>query len=207
MSTEWRSTYTVLRFEINENWYSPEMGIFLLHLNDLYRLYLGLEVIHTDEHARDYLRDMKAHDEQRLNLANGLVYISHKAQRFNHLRVVRIQYASPGVQDLAGIGVIVGHVKDLVLRLIDLAASRKERRLKNERLEIDNLSERIKIAKEVGYTDKEIRNMLGWAKKRQKTIYYLIEDGKIRSVTERRLEDYEQVPADGYFTKLLSRFK
>ena len=193
MSTEWRSVYTVLSFDINENWYAPEMGTFLIHLDDLYRLYLGLEVIQADEYARNYFRDMKAHKEQRLSLTKGLVSISHKAQRINHLRVVRIQYASPGIQDLAGIGVIVGHIKDFVLRLIELAASRDERRLKNRRLELDNLREQVQIAKELGYTDKEIRNLLGWARKRQRTVYNLIENGKIRSVTERRLDPDEQV--------------
>lgn len=207
MSTEWRSVYTVLSFEINENWYAPEMGTFLLHLNDLYRLYLGLEVIQADEHARNYFREMKANNEQRLSLTKGLVTISHKAQRINHLRVIRIQYASPGVQDLAGIGVIVGHIKDLVLRLIDLAASGEERRLKNKRLELDNLREQVQLAKELGYTNKEIRNLLGWAKKRQRVIYDLIEDGKIRSVTERRLEDSEQEPRDTHFTNFFRRFK
>lgn len=203
MSTEWRSVYTVLRIELNEDWYAPEMGTFLLHLNDLYRLYLGLEVIQADERARNYFRDMKANNEQRLSLSKGLVNISHKAQRFNHLRIIRIQYASPGVQDLAGIGVIVGHIKDLVLRLIDLAASKEERKLKNRRLELDNLREQIQIAKEVGYTDKEIKNLLGWAKKRQKTIYDLIEDSKIQSVTERQLQDHEEVPEYGRITNLL----
>lgn len=209
MSTDWRSIYSVLSFDINENWYAPEMGTFLLHLNDLYRLYLGLEVIQVDERAREYLRHMKTNDERRhnLNLTNGLVYISHKAQRFNYLKVVRIQYASPGAQDLAGIGVIVGHIKDLVIKLIDLAATREERRLKNKRLEIDILHEQIQIAKEVGYTDKEIKNMLGWAKKRQKTIYSLIADGKIQSVSERRLESNEEVPQNGRITDLLSKFK
>jgi hypothetical protein len=210
MSTEWRSIYTVLSLEIDENWYAPEMGTFLLHLNDLYRLYLGLEEIYAEERARDYLRHIKEQGEQQLNLTKGLVYISHKAERFNHLRVVRIQYASPGNQDLAGIGVIIGHIKDFILRLIELHVSKEERRLKNERLEIENLSERIKIAKEVGFTDKEIRNALGWAKKRQKTISDLIEDGKILSVTERRLENHEQIEQGkfgGPFTKLLKRFK
>src|SRR4051812_21075906 len=130
MSTEWREIYTVLSFEIDGNWYAPEMGVFLTQVDDLYRMYLGLELIKDNEYIRDYLRDMRANNEQHLSLTKGLVIISHKAQFINHLRVVRLQYASPGVQDLAGIGVIVGHIKDLVLRLIDLATSRKERRLK-----------------------------------------------------------------------------
>jgi len=210
MSAEWQSIYTVLSFEIDENWYAPEMGTFLLHLNDLYRFYLGIEVIHADEHARNYLRNKKQEGEQRLNLTNGLAFISHKAERYNHLRVVRIQYESPGLQDLAGIGVVVGHIKDLALRLIDVAASKDERRLKNERLEIENLKERIKIAKDLGFTDKEIKNVLGWAKKRQKTISYLIEEGKIRSVSERRLGQHEQtekIHQYGSFSQLLRRFK
>jgi hypothetical protein len=207
MSTEWHKIYTVLSFEIDGNWYAPEMGIFLTHLDDLYRMYLGLEVIQANEYASNYLRDMKANNEQPLTLIKGLATISRKAQFINHLRVVRLQYASPGVQDLAGIGVIVGHIKDLVLRLVDLAASREERRLKNRRLEIENLREQIHIAKEIGFTDKEIRNLLGWAKKRQRTIYDLIEDGKIRSVTERRPQDNEQEPSSQSFTDLLRRLK
>jgi hypothetical protein len=179
----------IIRIEINGDWWAPEMGRFLLHLNDLYRMLFAFEMLSNDEFLRDSLRHYK---EDNFSLNRGLRRIA--TSYYAYLRIIRIDYASPGIQDLAGLGVIVGHIKDIILKLIDLAASRDERRLRNSKLEIEILREKVKIAKEVGYTDAQIRNYLGWTKGRVRTIYDLVESGKIRSVDT--LSDKRLPPGD-----------
>lgn len=84
-----------------------------------------------------------------------------------HLIVRRCEYASPGVTDFAGIGQVLGHVKDIILRCIDVCVSRRERQLKNELLKqerdakaLQNVAERIKVLKSLGYSDSHCRQIL-----------------------------------------------
>lgn len=51
------------------------------------------------------------------------------------------------VKDVAGLGEVVGHVKDLLLKIIKLVSAREERRLRNESLRLDNTLKFLDTAK------------------------------------------------------------
>lgn len=80
------------------------------------------------------------------------------------LQVRRLQFASPGHTDLSGLGQAMGHVKDIVSKLIDVRVNAEERKIRNEILEeerhsaaLRNLREQISILKELGYSEAEVR--------------------------------------------------
>jgi len=49
------------------------------------------------------------------------------------------------MQDLAGLGAVVGHLKDLLVKILELAASRERRHLENEALRIENARKRLRL--------------------------------------------------------------
>ena len=104
------------------------------------------------------------------------------------LVVKRVLYGSPGIQDLAGVGEIVGHVKDLLVRLIEHWLARRQRLLENERRELENQQLQVEIAKqfvglaqEIGYTKKEMRQLVASVVRAQRPLARLIAAGKITS--------------------------
>src|ERR1043165_855960 len=98
----------------------------------------------------------------------------------HQLSVVRIEYASPGFKDLGGVGVVVGHMKDFIIELLDRYLNRNQRKLNDDALRIENARKYVQLAKEMGYTDAEIRGMIRFVDDRQETLVKLIEDGKIK---------------------------
>jgi hypothetical protein len=67
--------------------------------------------------------------------------------------VHRIQFASSGFTDLAGLGTIVGHRKDFLLRLIEIGTTGEQRRLQNEQREETVQKMRIANARELANPD------------------------------------------------------
>ena len=108
------------------------------------------------------------------------------------LKVRRLEFASPGHTDLSGLGQAMGHVKDIVAKLIDVRVGSEERQIKNEILEEDrkaaalrNLREQISILKELGYTEVEIRAIVASSNPAVEKLVQLTSRGLITSVTER----------------------
>jgi HAMP domain-containing protein len=104
------------------------------------------------------------------------------------LAVQRVLYGSPGIKDLVGIGEIVGHVKDLLVRLIEHWSTRRQRSLENERRELENQQLQVEIAKqfvglaqELGYTKKETRQLVSAVVLEQRPLVRLVSAGKITS--------------------------
>jgi len=118
--------------------------------------------------------------------------------------VRRIQYASPGLTDIAGVGVIVGHIKEFLIRAIEFGApsERLRRQLENikrgmeiEELEtkrqadrLQNAKAMIDIAERLSYSESEITKLVSWVDERQETFIRLAAQGKLRGV---RLLDEE----------------
>ena len=112
------------------------------------------------------------------------------------LSVCRIRFESPGFKDLAGVGEVIGHVKDFLLRLIQMYLERHQRRaentgrrLDNEKRELENEGKRIENAKSLvelarncGYTRAEVRKLVAWVDSRQALLVPLIETRKITDV-------------------------
>jgi HAMP domain-containing protein len=104
------------------------------------------------------------------------------------LVVQRVLYGSPGIKDLVGIGEIVGHVKDFLVRLIEHWSTRRQRALENERRELENRQLQVEIAKqfvglaqELGYTKKETRQLVSAVVLEQGPLVRLVSAGKITS--------------------------
>ena len=118
------------------------------------------------------------------------------------LKVRRIEYASPGFKDLAGLGEIVGHIKDFTLRFIEFFGSRKERELKNQEIELKNQSLRIEnaqkfvsLAKECGFEQYELRKLVYLVDEKQEPLISLIVDGKLQNV--KMLDDKNSNTSNG----------
>jgi len=216
-----REKIEILRLGIDGRWAAEEMGRSLLHIQDLYNLRLIIQVIYEDWRDLERLYDELMHfpsfrrgKRRRLIypalfsnpyqippaiplVSQDLIRISNFLYPQEKLEVQRIQYGSEGFKDLAGIGEIVGHIKDFILKLIEHKSAKRQRELENEEKEIRNQQLRIEnarsfvaLAKECGYSEPEIRSLVHFVDDRQQTLVDLIDTDKIRSV--RLLNDNER---------------
>ena len=119
-----------------------------------YRYFLGMQQV-LGGGVRTQIDASKFRDASALLEAN------------ERLTVRRCEYASLGLTDLAGIGEALGHVKEIIIKCIDVFVTRKERQLKNNILEqeveaaaLKNVREKISILKELGYSDTQCRQIL-----------------------------------------------
>lgn len=86
---------------------------------------------------------------------------------YSPLVVTKCSFASPGITDLAGIGQVLGHLKDIVSSILTYSTKKRERDL-NEALmseqliaaKITNISSQIALLKSVGYSDYQCRRLL-----------------------------------------------
>ncbi|MEQ1545268.1 hypothetical protein [Methyloglobulus sp.] len=61
------------------------------------------------------------------------------------LRVLKVRYASPGFADFSGIGLAIGHLKDLVIELFTLPSKIKAQKLELEKTGIEIQSSRLEL--------------------------------------------------------------
>ncbi len=86
---------------------------------------------------------------------------------YSPLVVSRCNFASPGITDLAGLGQVLGHLKDILSSILNYSARRRERQL-NEALlseqliaaKISNIASQVTLLKSVGYSDYQCRRLL-----------------------------------------------
>ncbi len=187
------------------------MADCLANLNDIYNLRLILEIEREAvRELEDYYIDffplpprVRRRLQRTLPLARTELFLpsirelsnpselSSLANYFEpdeYLQVHKVQYASPGSIDLAGLGAVVGHVKDFLVRLIELASERRKRELENESMKLDNQAKRIEnarllvqLAKELGYTDAEMRKLTASVDNCQKPLLDLVETQRVLS--------------------------
>lgn len=101
---------------------------------------------------------------------------------------------------MAGIGEAVGHVKDLILKIIEYVLNsdqrrleNEERELKNQKLRLENIEIFIQILRDNGFTGSEVRELIPWFDKRQGTFLSLVESGKLKKVfSPERLAEPEE---------------
>jgi hypothetical protein len=119
------------------------------------------------------------------------------------LEVRSIHFGSPGVKDFAGLGEIVGHVKDMIFHLLELNHLRRkrdlenrEREIRNRKLELENellemelesgrrlsnVTRFLMLAEEeIGASKEEVRQFGLEAELRQRTFMRLVAEGKIK---------------------------
>jgi HAMP domain-containing protein len=202
----------ILRIGLDGRWEASEFATSLTALDRLYTLRFGL-AIEEDElrDLRDFYREgpfLRFHSSTRYlrrwaNLAApkllhaertplvSAAQITAAAELLEpgeRLVVQRVIYGSPGIKDLAGVGEIVGHVKDLLVRLIDHWSTQRQRDLENVRRELENQTLEIEIAKQfvglaqgLGYSKREMRQLVSIAIQEQRPLVRLIATGKITS--------------------------
>ncbi|HYX71480.1 MAG TPA: hypothetical protein VE732_01810 [Nitrososphaera sp.] len=170
-------TRSIIRFNIEGKWSTEEMGTFFLDLDDLYMLLESLEAayfrIPSGPRGR-FKRDLRSISKQLKGFNPGAEF----------LRIVQIQYGSPGIQDIAGVGVIVGHVKDFILKIIENVSSRRERELRNTELEIENARRFLQLRRDYNLTEEELIYLIQEINTRQRNIEQLIRENKLISVEE-----------------------
>lgn len=202
----------VLRIGIDGRWEATEFASSLNAIDRLYTLRFGLAM--EQEELRDlrelyfngpvppfpssmrYLRrwaeltpTMLRHPQWTpLTSASRVTAVSKLLEPRERLVVQRVIYGSPGIKDLAGIGEIVGHVKDLLIHLIDHWSTRRQRDLENNRRELENQQLQVEIAKQfveladgLGYSKREMRQLVSEVIYEQKPLLDLIAAGKITS--------------------------
>jgi len=202
----------VLRFEIDGSWTVDDMALAFLHQRDLYNLRLAIQLCF--EEVRDWemfyeeLRHFPPFRMRRRRLmvppiqsmmypaiptipldGRELARLSQFSYPQNPFSVRRMQYGSPGFKDLAGLGEIVGHLKDFLVKIIDVVSTKRQRELENqerevriERMRIENAREFVGLARECGYSEGDLRQFVSWVDNRQETFIQLVRTGKIRSV-------------------------
>jgi hypothetical protein len=200
----------IMRCKIEGSWTTKDMIESLSSFRDLYNIRLGLQVVAEDSRDleeifyelqhfppfRKRLKRRRLHPLLIDTLLSGYgigVVDPSRLQTLvlphEELKVRRIEYASPGFKDLAGLGDIVGHVKDFTLELIKHFSTRTNRNLKDEEQEIHNQALRIQnarsfvaLAKECGFEDAEMRKLVLGVDSKQGPLIQLIENGKIQDV-------------------------
>jgi len=203
----------VLRVGIDGQWEASEFAMSLSALDRLYTLRFGLALEMEElRELRDFyldgpfsplppsLRHVRRWTKmappsffrsERTPLVAGGRLTAHSSEMLEpneRLVVRRVIYGSPGIKDLIGVGEIVGHVKDLLLRLIDLWSTRRQRKLENDHRSLENQQLQMEIAqqfvglaKELGYSKREMRQIVASAVHEQKPLVRLIAAGKITS--------------------------
>jgi hypothetical protein len=123
-----------------------------------------------------------------------LARISQVLEPDERLHVRRVSYASPGSIDLVSIGVVVGHIKDFMIKLIERHDSKRHRELSDEREELDNDRLRLEnartfvaLARDLGYTEVEVRRLVAHVDDKQQFLVQVIDDDKLRGVSDLNL--------------------
>ena|ERR1700749_1280191 len=65
--------------------------------------------------------------------------------------------AGLNINDIAGLGEIIGHLKEFLLGLVEMWTTREERKLKNQSLRLRNMREFLRIAMEYNLTPEQIK--------------------------------------------------
>ncbi len=191
----------IIRINISDDWSASDMATFLHELDFLYNLGLRIVAVATSNETE---RQIEMWAERSL-LAHHIK--THHPQA--ELEVCQIQYSSPGFTDLAGVGTVVGHVKDFLFRLIDYRVHSRRRsleddhlaaqntkiqleneaiRLKNAQLQMENARQFLELAKANGFSEDEIQKLMQPVTGVQETLVRLVSDGRIESVELREKE-------------------
>jgi hypothetical protein len=130
-----------LRVGLDGEWLASEMAIFLTCLSDLYEfrmLFMEPELFRSHTPVGHHQFVMGTLRDESFQLPPSVDFITHLADLKERdratgapttppLRVRSILYASPGFSDLGGVGKVCEAVADLLKRIIDAFAERKQR--------------------------------------------------------------------------------
>ena len=202
----------IIRINISDDWSASDIATFLHELDYLYNLGLRIVAAATSNEQ-----------ERQIEMwAEKSVLSDHIKKQYPRaeLEVCQIHYSSPGFTDLGGMGTVIGHIKDFILRLIDYRVQARRRTLeddlivtenakknleneaillKNVQLRIENARQFLELAKNNGFTEGEIKKLIPPVVQVQETLARLVSDGRIQSVELRA-----DVPKSADEQKMLS---
>jgi hypothetical protein len=179
------SARLVIRLEMQGSWTAEDAGICFTNMSKLYEIGLFVALLNEDKSFAMHYKIPYDHIgiDKKFELFASGISASKK------LTVGKMRYASPGAIDLVGIGAVVGHLKDFVLKMVERSDLRVERKLneqrlllENQRLEIENARQFISLAREVGLSEIELRGIADLTRETGKGISQLIEQGKLTKV-------------------------
>jgi hypothetical protein len=64
------------------------------------------------------------------------------------------------IKDIAGLGELAGHIKDLIVKIIEHRSHRVERHLRNERLRLQNARTFLQMASDFNMTPKDLKSCI-----------------------------------------------
>lgn len=205
-----KEAHHTLRLDIEGRWNVHEFGCLLVSVSDLYNLRMLVMLssqkrTEPQEHLLDALRRLSlAKTEMEINISeqeilapyvwgggiplksSELARVANNILHEDILTVRKITYSSPGSADLAGIGIALGHIKDMIFRLLDWKKNHIENKIseaKLQKIRLENAKQLVDIAKDCGFSSSELRQMISFADDRQEVFIRPIENGKIKSVT------------------------
>ena len=130
-----------LQIEIQGAWTTEEMAKLLKYLDDIYSLYLVQELIDQSRDLPEVPGYLGSSSMDWLEFNQGLL-------PDEILRISRIRYASPGITDLAGLGLIIEKIVDFLGKIMDLIATSGQRKIDIERAQVEIESERHRLLRE-----------------------------------------------------------
>jgi hypothetical protein len=202
----------ILRLELEGKWSAEELGQTLISISNLYDLRFFLELLREDQRDWEHFYEELRHFAPfRHRWRERLLYWGPRPWGFGllspfppvlddaqlsrlwqlldpeeRLAVRRINYASPGATDLAGIGTVVGHIKDFILKLIERRDSTRKRQLdeekaalENDRIRLENARNLVALGRDLGYSESDLRRLVLYVDGKQGTLVPLIEQRKL----------------------------
>lgn len=196
---------SLLRIFINERWTIDELSSFidtLQYFNDVllfknnyhYRKhldnfndeynplffwinkYIDKDILVYDNHSRTGLRRISS-------------FANSPYDEETRLKLIKFQYASPGIVDIAGIGKIIEQIKDLIIELFRLSHLNKENKYKRDNMHLEQLARELSVGREIyetlreiGFSESDLGRIWEYDLKKIKSISELIEKGKIQRI-------------------------
>lgn len=214
MPTEIKSKIDVssqIRININGKWSNVEFINLLTALQNIYELYIISNEIakydsidnfysgNTDKNSLAITileKNFMNADVTMIDLKSNKMNIYTDSNSFrlrftieDELTILKLKFSSPGFADLGGLGAAIGHIKELIIRLIDLYENRKIKQLEFEKLQIENdllkidkAQKVVSLLREIGYPESKIIKILETEDKSIQTLAQFVDNGKIENV-------------------------
>lgn len=206
-----------LRISLNQKWSNVDFINLLTAIQNIYELYILSEEINSIKNLErfyesnprkasliiTYLEQNFMHSDSPMMIRDETetnIYTNNDSLRLkfvikSELQIIRIKYASPGFADIGGFGAAIGHIKELILRIIDLFENRKSNKLDNDRKELDNdrkgiendilridkTKKMVELLRDMNYPESKILKILETENNSIKALTNLVESKQIEN--------------------------
>lgn len=178
----------LMRIRIEGRWTVNDYSILFGAID---RFYLFFSLVRIADFALSSSANMSDEiiDDDSLFDFEGLIDIHESLASGDGLFVKRISYASPGSIDLVGVGQLIGHLKDLLIKIIEIFTLHGERRARVKLMELDIEIRRLQLLreqqaflKESGMSDVKISRAVAEVTQYALTLGPLVAAGKLKTV-------------------------